>query len=95
MGVFGLLGVAYGAGLLLNHSDVPKSTTVLGVDIGGGTRDEAVNKLDAAFGKRAAARSSSPWAARRPNSPPTRPGSRWTARPPSAGPRAATTTRCR
>ncbi|MFC5899648.1 hypothetical protein ACFP53_10690, partial [Streptomyces zhihengii] len=55
VGVFGLLGVAYGAGLLLNHSDVPKSTTVLGVDIGGGTRDEAVNKLDAAFGKRAAA----------------------------------------
>lgn len=55
VGVFGLLGVAYGAGLLLNHSDVPKSTTVLGVDIGGGTRDEAVNKLEAAFGKRAAA----------------------------------------
>jgi hypothetical protein len=36
----------------MNHSDVPKGTTVLGVDIGGGTRDEAVNKLDAAFGKR-------------------------------------------
>ncbi|MFE9658607.1 hypothetical protein [Streptomyces sp. NPDC005955] len=42
----------YGAGLLLNHSDVPKGTTVLGVDIGGGTRDEAVKKLDAALGKR-------------------------------------------
>ncbi|TXS57869.1 hypothetical protein EAO77_12060 [Streptomyces sp. t39] len=55
VGAFGLLAVAYGAGLLLNHSDVPKSTTVLGVDIGGGTRDEAVNKLEAAFGKRAAA----------------------------------------
>ncbi|MFF3685286.1 hypothetical protein [Streptomyces sp. NPDC002187] len=54
-GVLGLVGIAYGAGLLLNHSDVPKSTTVLGVDIGGGTRDEAVNKLDAAFGKRAGA----------------------------------------
>lgn len=52
-GVIGLLGIAYGAGLLLNHSDVPKSTTVLGVDIGGGTRDEAVNKLDAALGERA------------------------------------------
>ncbi|UYQ64216.1 hypothetical protein [Streptomyces peucetius] len=54
-GVVGLLGIAYGAGLLLNHSDVPKSTTVLGVDIGGGTKDEAVNKLEAAFGERAKA----------------------------------------
>lgn len=43
---------AYGAGLLMNHSDVPQGTTVLGVDIGGGTRDEAVKKLDDAFGKR-------------------------------------------
>ena len=43
---------AYGAGLLMNHSDVPKGTTVLGVDIGGGTRDDAVKKLDAAFGDR-------------------------------------------
>ncbi|MEV6396869.1 hypothetical protein AB0M39_19140 [Streptomyces sp. NPDC051907] len=55
VGVFVLVGLAYGAGLLLNHSDVPKSTTVLGVDIGGGTKDEAVNKLDRALGKRAAA----------------------------------------
>ncbi|MFD3584698.1 hypothetical protein, partial [Streptomyces sp. NPDC058683] len=45
------LGV-YGAGLLMNHSDVPKGTTVLGVDIGGGTRDDAVKKLDDAFGTR-------------------------------------------
>jgi hypothetical protein len=45
-------GVAYGAGLLMNHSDVPKGTTVLGVDIGGGTRDDAVKKLDDVFGKR-------------------------------------------
>ncbi|WP_395363224.1 hypothetical protein ACHGLA_23985 [Streptomyces sp. YH02] len=52
-GLFGIAGVAYGAGLLLNHSDVPKGTTVLGVDIGGGTKEEAVNKLDAALGKRA------------------------------------------
>ncbi|MFJ5705950.1 hypothetical protein [Streptomyces sp. NPDC093105] len=50
----GIAGVAYGAGLLLNHSDVPKGTTVLGVDIGGGTKDEAVNKLEATLGKRAA-----------------------------------------
>ncbi|MEU1369607.1 hypothetical protein ABZ454_26210 [Streptomyces sp. NPDC005803] len=50
-----LLGVAYGAGLLMNHSDVPKGTTVLGVDIGGGTRDDAVQKLDAALGERSTA----------------------------------------
>nr|WP_225799468.1 hypothetical protein [Streptomyces sp. NK15101] len=52
-GVLGVAGVAYGAGLLLNHSEVPKGTTVLGVDIGGGTKEEAVDKLDAVFGKRA------------------------------------------
>lgn len=51
-GVVVLGGGVYGAGLLMNHSDVPKGTTVLGVDIGGGTRDEAVNKLDKAFGDR-------------------------------------------
>ncbi|MEV7087244.1 hypothetical protein AB0O07_15300 [Streptomyces sp. NPDC093085] len=58
-----LLGVAvvvvasalYGAGLLMNHSDVPKGTTVLGVDIGGTTREEAVNRLDATLGERASA----------------------------------------
>ncbi|WP_329063860.1 hypothetical protein [Streptomyces sp. NBC_01429] len=57
-----LLGVAvvvlgggvYGAGLLMNHSEVAKGTTVLGVDIGGGTREEAVAKLDATLGGRAA-----------------------------------------
>jgi hypothetical protein len=51
-GVVVLAGVAYGAGLLMNHSDVPKGTTVLGVEIGGGTRDDAVEKLDAAFEER-------------------------------------------
>ncbi|MFC3575805.1 hypothetical protein ACFOZ0_21490 [Streptomyces yaanensis] len=51
-GVVFLGGVAYGAGLLMNHSDVPKGTTVFGVDIGGGTRDEAIQKLDAALGSR-------------------------------------------
>ncbi|GGU37289.1 hypothetical protein [Streptomyces lavendofoliae] len=50
-----LLGVAYGAGLLLNHSDVPKGTTVLGVDIGGGTKEQAVQKLETAFGDGASA----------------------------------------
>ncbi|WP_206325342.1 MULTISPECIES: hypothetical protein [unclassified Streptomyces] len=54
VGIVGIAGVAYGAGLLLNHSDVPKGTTVLGVDIGGGTKEEAVAKLEASLGKRAA-----------------------------------------
>ncbi|MGP4013210.1 hypothetical protein [Streptomyces sp. 4N124] len=52
VGVFVVAGVAYGAGLLMNHSDVPKGTSVLGVEIGGGTRDDAVKKLDDAFGDR-------------------------------------------
>ncbi|MET8951752.1 hypothetical protein ACWEQN_01980 [Streptomyces sp. NPDC004129] len=51
-GLVVVAGVAYGAGLLMNHSDVPKGTTVLGVDIGGGTRDEATQKLDSALGSR-------------------------------------------
>ncbi|WP_165869464.1 peptidoglycan binding domain-containing protein [Streptomyces barkulensis] len=50
---FGVLGVAYGAGLLLDHADVPNGTTVLGVDIGGTDKDEAMNKLDAVLGERA------------------------------------------
>ncbi|RUP69654.1 hypothetical protein SSPNP10_03140 [Streptomyces sp. NP10] len=50
-----LLGIAYGAGLLLNHAEVPKGTTVLGVDIGGGSKEEAVTKLEAALGERAKA----------------------------------------
>ncbi|MBX7467402.1 hypothetical protein K1Y80_15120 [Streptomyces sp. MAG02] len=52
-GVIVLAGVAYGAGLVLNHSEVPKGTTVLGVDIGGGTKEAAVSKLDQTLGKRA------------------------------------------
>lgn len=51
-GVFGVLCIAYGAGLVLNNDDVPKGTTVLGVDIGGSSRDQAVAKLDAAVEKR-------------------------------------------
>ncbi|MCB5180844.1 hypothetical protein LG632_15815, partial [Streptomyces sp. SMC 277] len=51
-GVVALVGVAYCAGLLLNHEDVPKGTTVLGTDISG-SRDEAVAKLQNAFGNRA------------------------------------------
>jgi hypothetical protein len=48
-------GVAYGAGLLLDHADVPNGTTVLGVDIGGKGRQEAVDALDAALGDRVTA----------------------------------------
>nr|WP_205614673.1 hypothetical protein [Streptomyces chartreusis] len=51
-GVVVLAGGLYGAGLLMNHTDVPKGTTVLGVDIGGGTRDDAVRKLNDAFDER-------------------------------------------
>ena len=47
-----LAGVAYGAGLLMNHTEVPKGTTVLGVDIGGKSRDDAVKALDAKLGTR-------------------------------------------
>ncbi|MCZ4098156.1 MULTISPECIES: hypothetical protein [Streptomyces] len=47
-----LAGIAYGAGLLMNHAEVPKGTTVLGVDIGGKSRDEAVKALDAKLGNR-------------------------------------------
>ncbi|MFH7598289.1 hypothetical protein WDV06_24810, partial [Streptomyces racemochromogenes] len=52
-GLVGLVAVAYGAGLLMNHSDIPKGTKVLGVDISG-SRDDAVAKLQTAFGKRSA-----------------------------------------
>ncbi|MEU3194748.1 hypothetical protein ABZ686_29895, partial [Streptomyces sp. NPDC006992] len=50
--VVGVVGVAYGTGLLLDHADVPKGTTVLGVEIGGLSKHEAVNKLDAELGDR-------------------------------------------
>ncbi|MCI0385240.1 peptidoglycan binding domain-containing protein [Streptomyces sp. CNQ085] len=50
---FGVLGVAYGAGLLMDHADVPNGTTVLGVEIGGTGKDEAMDKLDATLGERA------------------------------------------
>ncbi|POX40488.1 hypothetical protein C3486_13455 [Streptomyces sp. Ru73] len=54
-GVVVLAGVAYGAGLLLDHSDVPSGTTALGVDIGGTTKEQAVEKLDAALKDRRSA----------------------------------------
>ncbi|MGZ3101247.1 hypothetical protein [Streptomyces sp. H72] len=52
-GLVVIAGVTYGAGLLMNRSDVPKGTSVLGVDIGGGTRDDAVEKLDDVLSARA------------------------------------------
>jgi len=42
---------AYGTGLMLNQSDIPKGTTVLGTDIGGDTRDQAVSALDESVAK--------------------------------------------
>jgi len=42
---------AYGTGLMLNQADIPKGTTVLGTDIGGDTRDQAVSALDGSVGK--------------------------------------------
>ncbi|THA24672.1 hypothetical protein E4198_07890 [Streptomyces sp. RKND-216] len=48
----GVVAIAYGAGLLLDHADVPNGTTVLGVDIGGQTRQDATNTLDAALKSR-------------------------------------------
>ncbi|MFG3223321.1 peptidoglycan binding domain-containing protein [Kitasatospora sp. NPDC048194] len=42
---------AYGTGLMLNQSDVPKGTVVLGTDIGGNGRDQAIHALDESVGK--------------------------------------------
>ncbi|MFF2657819.1 hypothetical protein ACFVUH_10705 [Kitasatospora sp. NPDC058032] len=48
----GFLGAAaYGTGLMLNQSDVPKGTVVLGTDIGGSSRDQAIHQLDESIGK--------------------------------------------
>ncbi|MFI9327297.1 hypothetical protein ACIGZJ_07070 [Kitasatospora sp. NPDC052868] len=57
LGVYGIGGVlflgaaAYGTGLMLNQSDVPKGTVVLGTDIGGSNRDQAIHQLDETVGK--------------------------------------------
>ncbi|MDH6112634.1 hypothetical protein P3T34_004849 [Kitasatospora sp. MAP12-44] len=42
---------AYGTGLMLNQADVPRGITVLGTNIGGDTRDQAIHQLDATVGK--------------------------------------------
>lgn len=49
LGVAGILVVGYGAGLYLSPQDVPKGTTVLGVDIGGLSSDEARSRLDSSL----------------------------------------------
>ncbi|MBD0671195.1 peptidoglycan binding domain-containing protein, partial [Streptomyces sp. CBMA156] len=57
LGVYGIcaalfLGAAaYGTGLMLNQSDVPKGTVVLGAEIGGSSRDQAIHQLDESVGK--------------------------------------------
>ncbi|MBB5936752.1 hypothetical protein [Streptomyces zagrosensis] len=55
VGVIGVACVAYGAGLVLGHTDVPNGTTVLGIDIGGTSKEEAVKKLDTQLGNRTTA----------------------------------------
>ncbi|MFB6891889.1 hypothetical protein ACFCX4_21575 [Kitasatospora sp. NPDC056327] len=50
--VVGFLGAAaYGTGLMLNQADIPKGTVVLGTDIGGSNRDQAIRRLDESVGK--------------------------------------------
>ncbi|MFI0900187.1 hypothetical protein [Streptomyces sp. NPDC020983] len=51
-GVAALVVLAYGAGLVMNHADVPKGTTAFGVDIGNQNRATAVKMLDDALGNR-------------------------------------------
>ncbi|TJZ45279.1 hypothetical protein FCH28_28440 [Streptomyces piniterrae] len=49
VGLVAVAGLAYGAGLVLDHADVPNGTTALGVDIGGTSKEEAVDKLETAL----------------------------------------------
>ncbi|MFB8203329.1 hypothetical protein [Kitasatospora purpeofusca] len=51
VGVAFLGAAAYGTGLMLNQSDIPKGTVVLGTDIGGSNRDQAIHQLDESVGK--------------------------------------------
>jgi hypothetical protein len=52
VGILAAAAVAYGAGLLMDHADVPAGTTVLGVNIGGKSKEEAARLLKSEFGKR-------------------------------------------
>ncbi|MFI7272492.1 hypothetical protein [Streptomyces sp. NPDC049879] len=49
VGLVGVAVIAYGAGLFLSPADVPQGTTVLGVDIGGLSTQEAQNRLESSF----------------------------------------------
>jgi hypothetical protein len=51
----GCVVLAYGAGLLMNHADVPQGTTVLGVDIGNKSVMQAGKILDQELGNRTTA----------------------------------------
>ncbi|MED7949985.1 peptidoglycan binding domain-containing protein [Streptomyces sp. BE303] len=51
IGVLFLGAAAYGTGLMMNQSDIPKGTVVLGTDIGGSNRDQAIRQLDETVGK--------------------------------------------
>ncbi|WP_432253114.1 hypothetical protein [Streptomyces sp. HNM1019] len=53
--LFVIAAGAYAAGLVMNHADVPNGTTVLGVDIGGTSKQAAIDKLDTELGKRTTA----------------------------------------
>jgi hypothetical protein len=55
VGVLSLAVVAYAAGLLMDHADVPNGTVVLGVGIGGDTKAQATKALDEAVGQRSGA----------------------------------------
>ncbi|WP_052851557.1 hypothetical protein [Streptomyces avicenniae] len=49
VGLVGIGVIAYGAGLFLSPADVPQGTTVLGIDIGGLTTQEAQNQLESSL----------------------------------------------
>ncbi|OEU87652.1 hypothetical protein [Streptomyces oceani] len=55
LSLVGVLGLAYGVGLFLDHADVPKGTTVLNVEIGGKQQQDAVDTLDKELGDRVTA----------------------------------------
>ncbi|WP_461007679.1 peptidoglycan binding domain-containing protein [Streptomyces capparidis] len=54
-GLVAAAAAVYGVGLVMDHAQVPKNTTVLGVDIGGKSKQDAVDALDAGLGKRVTA----------------------------------------
>lgn len=53
-GLFGLCAIAYGVDYALTQDQVPRGTTVAGVNIGGMSADDAQRKLESELGKRVA-----------------------------------------